>query len=65
VQGQLREEPLTFVIETECAHCQQPLRLEFDGDLNYRIVERGAQPLISVPMVDIGKLEDPNIIDAF
>jgi hypothetical protein len=65
VQGQLRKDPLTFVVETECAHCRQPLHLEMDGDLNCRVVEEGAQPLVFVPMVDFDKLEDPSIIDAF
>jgi hypothetical protein len=36
-----------------------------DGDLNYRVVEDGAKPLVFVPMVDFDKLEDPSIIDAF
>ena len=65
MQGQLRGEPLTFAIETECAHCKQPLHLEIDSDLDYRVLEEGAEPLISVPMVDFEKLEDPSIIDAF
>jgi hypothetical protein len=65
VQGQLREEPLTFVIETECTHCKQPLHLEMDSDLNYRVVKDDAEPLVFVPMVDFDKLDDPSIIEAF
>ena len=65
MQGQLRQDPLTFAIETECAHCQQPLHLEIDSDLNYRVQESGAEPLVLVPMVDLDQLQDPSIIDAF
>jgi hypothetical protein len=65
VQGQLREEGLSFTIETECAHCKQPLHLEMDTDLNYSVAEDEAKPLVFVPMVDFDKLEDPSIIDAF
>jgi hypothetical protein len=65
VQGQLREERLTFEVETECAHCGQPLHLEIDSDLDYRVVEDDAEPLVFVPMVDFEKLDDPSIIDAF
>jgi hypothetical protein len=65
VQGQLREEPLSFTVESQCAHCGQPLHLELDSDLSYRVVEEGAEPLVFVPMVDFDKLEDPSIIDAF
>jgi hypothetical protein len=65
VQGQLREEPLSFIVETTCAHCDQPLHLEIDRELNYRVEEEGAEPLVFVPTVNLDQLEDPNIIDAF
>ena len=65
MQGQLREEPLSVVIETECAHCAQPLHIEVDGKLTYRVVEEGADPRVFVPLVDFDKLADPSIIDAF
>jgi hypothetical protein len=65
VQGQLRGEPLSFVIETECAHCAQPLHVEIDSELRYRVVEEGADPLVFVPFVDFDELADPSIIDAF
>lgn len=65
MQGQLRGESLSFVVETECAHCGQPLHLEIDSELEYRVVEADAEPLVFVPMVNFDKLEDPSIIDAF
>jgi hypothetical protein len=65
VQGQLRGEDLSFTIETSCAHCGQPIHIEMDAELNYRVVEEGTEPLIHVPMVDFAELEDPSIIDAF
>jgi hypothetical protein len=65
VQGLLRNEPLTFTIETQCGHCGKPLHIEIDSHLNYRVLEIGVVPYIFTPMVDFGKLEDPSIIDAF
>ena len=65
MQGQLRKEQLSFTITTECAHCQQPLHIEIDSELNYRVVEAEARPLVYAPMVDFGQLDDPSIIDAF
>ena len=65
MQGQLRGEDLSFTIETSCAHCGQPIHIEIDSELNYSVVENGAVPLVHVPMVDLHKLEDPSIIDAF
>ena len=65
MQGQLRGEPLTVVVTTQCAHCGQPLHLEIDSALNYRVMDDGAEPLVFVPMVDFAELDDPSIIDAF
>jgi hypothetical protein len=65
VQGQLRKETLTFTIQTECAHCGKEIQIEMDSKLNYSVSKPEAKPLIFVPTVDFGKLEDPSIIDAF
>jgi hypothetical protein len=64
VQGHLRSEALTIRIRTECAHCGQPISIEIDSDLAYR-VEEGEDPLVFVPLVDFAKLKDPSIIHAF
>ena len=65
VQGQVRGESLSVVIETECGHCGQPMRIEIDSELEYRVVEGGAEPLVYVPMVDLHTLDEPSIIDRF
>jgi len=65
VQGQLRQEKLTVSIETECGHCHKPLRLEVDSELNFRVQEPQASPLVFVPRMNLQKLDDPSIIDAF
>jgi hypothetical protein len=65
VQGQLRDEKLSFHIKTVCGHCGKSLHLEIDSQLNYSVVEEGAAPLVYAPMLDVNKLEDPSIIDGF
>jgi hypothetical protein len=65
VQGQLRGERLSFVIETECGHCQRPIHIEIDSELQYRVLEEGAEPLIYVPLVNVQKLNEPSIVDSF
>ena len=65
MQGQLRREPLTFRIATECAHCGRPIHIEMDGALRYSVSEQDAAPLVFAPMVDFGRLKEPSIIDAF
>jgi hypothetical protein len=65
VQGRLRGEKLSCLIRTECGHCHQPLHLEINSDLEYRVVDEGAKPLVYAPMVDLHKLDEPSIIDRF
>ena len=65
MQGQLRKEHLSFVIETQCAHCGQPITIQIDSDLKYRVRSEGAEPVIFAPLVDFERLKDPSIIDAF
>ena len=65
MQGQLRREKLQVNIETECGHCHAPLHLEVDSDLNYRVQQVESAPMLFVPIVDMKKLDDPSIIDAF
>ena len=65
VQGQLRDEPLSFVIESTCAQSGQPIQIEIDDQLVYRVRQADAAPVIFVPLVDFAKLDDPSIIDAF
>ncbi len=65
MQGRLRGEKLSFFLETECAHCGAPLRLEIDSDLAHRVLTAGAEPLVYVPQVDVHKLAEPSIIDRF
>lgn len=57
---------MVIQVETECAYCKSPMRLEIDSDMNCRCPEEpDCDPVIFVPDVNIGRLEDPNIIDAF
>ena len=41
------------------------MHLEIDSELNYRVREQGADPIVFVPEVDFAKLTDPSITDAF
>jgi len=65
VQGQLRNEALDFIIASKCSQSGRTLHIEIDGELNYKVQEADAKPMLSVPMVDFGSLKDPSIIDAF
>ena len=65
MQGQLRDEPLDFLIETTCAQSGQPIQIEIDGQLAHHVVQEDADPVIFVPVMDVDKLDDLSIIDAF
>ncbi len=56
---------MSAVVETECGHCHQPIHIEIESDLSYRMVEEQAEPLVHVPLVDLQQLDDPSIIDGF
>ena len=64
VQGHLRSQALQITIESECAHCARPIRLELDSELRCRVLE-GEAPLAFLPLVDFEKLKAPSIIDDF
>ena len=52
------------MIDTECAHCELPIRVEIDSDLDHRVNSEGASPLVCTPFVDVSALS-PSIIDGF
>jgi len=41
------------------------MEIEIDSDLNYTLKEEGFEPIIFVPDVNLFKLEDESIINAF
>jgi hypothetical protein len=54
-----------MIVKTDCAHCNRSIIIEFDHELNYKIIEGEKGLLAFFPFVDFNKLKDPNIIDAF
>jgi hypothetical protein len=65
MQGHLRNETLSFLLQTTCTHCGNPIKIAIDSELQYQVHSGGADPLVFAPMVDFATLEDPSIIDAF
>jgi hypothetical protein len=65
VQGRLRESFLTVEIVSSCAHCGEPIRLEVDSELSFRVLEGGPRPLVFEPDIDWSTFSEPNIINAY
>ena len=64
MQGHLRRETLTVAVETQCACCGRAIELEIDDKMRCRVPSE-ARILLTVPLIDIGRLKAPNIIDDF
>jgi len=41
------------------------MHIEIDSDLDFRVREEGAQPIVFVPDVNLYGLDEPSIIHAF
>jgi hypothetical protein len=65
VQGKLRNTYLNVRVETECAHYSAPMEIEIDSNLHYKTNNKGCEPVIFVPAIDLFGLKDDSIIDAF
>ena len=73
MQGRLRNEYLTVTISTHCAYSGDPLQIEIDSQLKYRVQPEAAgqsagqiaRPMVFTPQVDWEAFRDPNIIDAY
>ena len=65
MQGRLRNEQLSVKIDSECAHCGQPLHLTLNSELEWSVQEQDADPLVFEPDVDFGHLTAPNIISDY
>jgi hypothetical protein len=41
------------------------MQIEVDSELQYRVAEEGAEPLIFLPHINWATFSEPNIIDAY
>lgn len=56
---------MTVRVDTECHHCSKPFALEIDSDMNIRVEETEAEPLVFTPDVAPFDVEGPSIVDDF
>ena len=52
-------------IDSSCAHCGEPIRLEVTSKLSHRVIEGGPLPLVFEPDVDWSTFSEPSIINAY
>ena len=49
---------------TECAQTSRPLEMVVDSDLQVELLTEGAEPVVSIPLIDFKKLGLKVIYDA-
>ena len=65
VQGRLLEKDLASEIETECAVSGRPIRFALDSELRFTVHPPAEKPLFVIPLIDLGDLDAPCIVDDF
>jgi hypothetical protein len=65
VRGRLRNEELSFEIDTECACCGEPMHITMRSDLSYDLADTASRPMYFVPLVDFTRLREPSIVNVF
>ena len=56
---------MTVIVESECHHCDEPIALVIDNDMNVEVTTPGARPMVFVPDVVPFDVDGPDIVDDF
>jgi hypothetical protein len=64
VQGGLRGQYIAATVTSECAYCHQPLHIEIDSELKFKVIEKETRPVVFAPLKIIDP-KNPSIIDGF
>jgi hypothetical protein len=65
VQGRLLGKPIAVRVESGCATCARPIRVDVDQDLRWEGPDPGLRPLIMEPSVDWSRFGEPSILHAY
>lgn len=65
MQGHLLDKDLSCTVETTCAVSGRTIELEIESGLSYQIRSSGKRPLLVIPLIDLGHLDAPSIVDDF
>jgi hypothetical protein len=65
VLARLRGEKLSADLESECPHCGRELHMSIDSELNSRVREKDAEPLLFEPEIDWATFQGANIINDY
>lgn len=65
VHGGLSDPNVCAVIGSACACCERPIELIIDASLGFRVLTEDAHPVVSVPLIDVTRIDRPSIIKEY
>jgi hypothetical protein len=65
VQGQLLDRKLSCTVETRCAVSGRTIELEIESDRSHHLRSSAERPMLVIPLIDLGALDAPSIVDDF
>ena len=65
MQGHLLQKNLTCSVESRCASSGRAIAFEVESDHPYRIRSLPDRALVLIPLIDLGALDAPSIVDDF
>ena len=63
--GRLQNKDLTFTINTKCANSGKKIQIELDSELNITGMTEGADPVISMALINTDKMKEISIVNIF
>jgi len=54
-----------MTIHSECANSGKAIKITLDSDLKIRCLDKGSDPMISAPKVNLMGTKEPSIVDIF
>ncbi len=65
MQGRLRGQKISAVIETRCEHCHRELHIEVDSEFRWEVREKEARPILFEPDIDWRSFKAATIINDY
>lgn len=65
MQGHLLAKDLNCTVETKCAVSGREIVFEIENDLSHQVRTSGEQPMLFIPIINLGDLDAPSIVDDF
>ena len=65
MQGRLRGQKISALIETRCEHCHREMHIDVDSEFKWEVREKDSSALLFEPDVDWRSFKGANIINDY